>query len=198
MLDPDPDPLLLAPEFDDDLPVYPRMFPVPDRTPYGYAVDMGVIRSEFAAGNSRQRRAFRVMPHALALTFHMRFEELTSWQNWVNVYAYGWFHCPVSTMYAGAPPNGANLRHELLRFTGNLAIQSEGWDWIGVSVSAELSPDAFAQNPGWGLGGWIIGGTPKAPALDWIIGGTPAAPSLDTITAGSPGIPAIPSRSLSP
>lgn len=173
------------------VPEYPLQFPIPDRQPYAYQVDMGVVRSEMAAGNSRQRRAFIVMPHQLGLSFHMRVEELYFWQSWVNQFAYSWFLCPVSTMYAGAPPAAANMRLEVLRFTGNLDVQMDGWNWVAVSVPAELSADAQATVPPFGDGGWIIGGTPGAPDNGaWYIGGTPAAPARDTVTAGTPAFPA--------
>jgi hypothetical protein len=182
---PSVNPLLLA-----DLPRYPGNFPVPDREPYSYAVDMGVVRSEMAAGNSRQRRAYKVMPHYLSLSFHMRIEELYLWQNWIDAFGYEWFVCPVSTMYAGGPPVPANLRDEVLRFTSDLAIGMEGWDWVSVTVAAELSGDAQASNIGYGTHGWVIGGTPADPSVDWIIGGTPAAPSPDWVIAGTATFPA--------
>jgi hypothetical protein len=172
------------------VPEYPLQFPIPDRQPYAYQVDMGVVRSEMAAGNSRQRRAFTIMPHALGLSFHLRIEELYFWQSWVNAYAYSWFLCPVSTMYAGGPPEPENLRLEVLRFTGNLDVQMEGWDWVAVSVPAELSSDAQAMQPPGGLGGWIVGGTPAAPSPDWVLAGTPAAPSPDWVLSGTPEFPA--------
>lgn len=172
------------------VPEYPAEFPIPDRQPYAYSVDMGVIRSEMAAGNARQRRAYRVMPHAFGLSFHLRFEELTLWQNWVNAYGYSWFLCPVSTMYAGLPPEPENLRYEVLRFTGNLDVQSEGWDWAAVSVAAELAPDAEAANPGPGAAGWIISGTPATPSgAAWYIGGTPGEPSPGVVAGGTPALP---------
>jgi len=182
---------LAPPDFDDDFEVYPSSFPVPDRQPYAYAVDMAVVRSDFSAGNARQRRAFRNMPHAFALSFHMRIEELFFWQNWVNANAFDWFHCPVSTMYAGGPPEAENLRHEILRFTSDLNVQMDGWNWVSVTVAAELSGDAFATLTPWGAGGWIIGGTPGDPSIDWIIGGTPGAPSPDWVIPGTPAFPAI-------
>jgi hypothetical protein len=187
-----PEPHIAPPDVDDGFPVYPASFPIADRQPYAYAVDMGVVRSDFAAGNARQRRAYRVMPHALSLTFHLRFEELFLWQNWVNEFAYSWFHCPVSTMYAGGPLIPTNLAYELLRFTGDLAVQSDGWNLVAVTVPAELSPDAFAEVPPFGSGVWIIAGAPADPATGWIIGGTPGAPSPNWLIGGSPALPAVP------
>lgn len=174
----------------DGFPVYPATFPVAERVPYAVTVDMGVIRSDFAAGNARQRRAYRTMPHALALTFRLRTTELLTWQNWVNAYAFEWFYCPVATMYAGEPPAPGTLSYELLRFTGNLDAQALGWNLHALSVFAELSPAAEAANAGWGAGGWIVGGTPPAPSPVWIIAGGPFEPAAALIVAGSPPIPA--------
>lgn len=168
-------------------PAYPATFVIPDRQPYSYSVDMGIIRSEMAAGNARQRRAFTNMPHALSLSFHMRIEELWYWQNWVNTYAYSWFLCPVSTMYAGGPPAPSNLRYEVLRFTSDLQVAMDGWDWVAVTVAAELSANAESHID---FGDWIIGGTPAAPNSDlWHIGGTPADPSPEWALAGTPARP---------
>ncbi len=185
--DPPPTPMQL---FAASVPKYPDAFAVPDRAPYSYQVDMGVVRSQMAAGNSRQRRLYKIMPHYLALSFHMRFEELYFWQRWVNQFAYEFFACPVSTMYAGGPPHPSNMRHEVLRFTGDLAIAMDGWNWATVTVSAELSGDAFAELLPIGWAPWIVGGTPENPnSATWYVGGTPAAPSPDWVIGGDPGNP---------
>jgi hypothetical protein len=183
------DPSLPPPTFDDDLSVYPADFVVADQSPYSYSVDMGLVRSEFAAGNSRQRRAYNIMPHMIALTFHMRVEALFVWQSWINANAYTFFHCPVSTMYAGEPPTPANLRYEILRFTSDLAVSMDGWDWVGVTVAAELSNDAHSTAPPVALGGWLVAGQPNAPSVNTFTGGTPAAPSPDWVEAGTPDAP---------
>lgn len=182
-------PIITPPDFADDLAVYPIDFPVADRQPYSYAVDMGLLRSEFAAGNARQRRQYTVMPHMLALSFHMRVEELFLWQSWVNALAYSFFHCPVSTMYAGEPPKPANLRYETLRFAGDLAVSMDGWDWVAVTVAAELSNDAQTTAPPIGLGGWIVGGKPATPSFNTFTAGTPAAPAPAWVLAGTPEFP---------
>jgi hypothetical protein len=182
-------PRLVPPDFTDDLSVYPSDFPIADRSPYSYAVDMGVVRSEFSAGNSRQRRAYTIMPHVISLVFHMRVEDSYVWQTWINGNAYTFFHCPVSTMYAGEPPDNTNLRYEILRFTSDLAVTMDGWDWVGFTVAAELSNDAHSTAPPVALGGWIVGGQPPAPSSDLFIGGTPAAPSVAWVLAGTPSAP---------
>jgi len=178
------------------VPAYPADYPIADRSPYSYQVDMGVIRSEMAAGNFRQRRVFKNMPHAIALVFHMSIETLHSWQAWVNENAYAYFTCPISTMYAGGPPTPGNIRAEVLRFTSDLAIAMDGFDYVAVTVGAELAPDAYvssayALNAPVAGGNWVIDGTPPAPSdPDDIIAGTPAAPASPTVSGGTPGAPA--------
>jgi hypothetical protein len=172
------------------VPKYPLDFPIPDRAPYSYQVDMGVVRSAMAAGNTRQRRLYKIMPHFLALSFHMRVEDLTLWQGWANQFAYQYFTCPVSTMYAGQPPDASNMRYEVLRFTSDLQIAMDGWNWVSVTVAAELSGDAYATFKPIGLGGWIVGGYPAAPSPAWMTAGTPAAPAADWTLAGTPNAPA--------
>lgn len=172
-------------------PSYPSVHPIPDRAPYAYGVDMGVVRSDFAAGNSRQRRGYVTMPHLLQLTFHLRVEELYLWQRWINAYGYSWFNLPISTMYAGGPPVASNIRYEVVRFVSDLAIAMDGWNWVSVAVSAEMSIDAWAadQDNGAGIGGWVIGGRPGSPSADWYIGGSPPLPSPQWVKAGTPAFP---------
>lgn len=171
------------------VPEYPAAFPIADRLPYSYQVDMGVVRSEMAAGNTRQRRAYDVMPHFLGLSFHLRIEELFLWQSWVNGNAYSFFLCPVSTMYAGQPPDPDNMRSEVLRFTGDLQISMEGWNLVAVTVPAELASDAHATAPIVGIGGWIVGGQPAAPSPDWVIALWPSGPATNWVLAGTPAAP---------
>jgi hypothetical protein len=185
----EPAPRLVPPTFTDNLPVYPSAFVIADRSPYSYKVDMGLLRSEFAAGNARQRRAYDVMPHMLALSFHMRVEQLFAWQEWINANGFGWFHCPVSTAYAGEPPDPATIRYEILRFASDLDIAADGWDWFAIGVAAELSNDAQTTAPPIGAGGWIVGGAPSTPSPDTFTAGTPAAPAPDWVLAGTPQVP---------
>lgn len=173
----------------DTVPHYPASFPLPDRQPYAYGVDMGVVRSQMAAGNARQRRLYRFQPHMLQLSFHLRFEDLYEWQNWVSAWAYSWFALPVSTKYAGGPPIPSSIRPEVVRFTSDLAVTMEGWDYVAVTVAAEMSIDAEVRNPPIGVSGWVIGGTPAGPSDAWMIGGTPASPSPDWAIGGTPDLP---------
>lgn len=165
---------------------YPPGFPLPDRQPYGIAADMGVVRSPMAAGNARQRRLYRHMPQQFQLSFHLHTSELYQWQYWVNLYAYDWFALPLASMFAppanwspdGIQPAGQISPH-IARFISDLSISMDGYDWFGVTVAAEVSPDMLAF-------------VPRPPGMDVIDAGTPdnPSPATDVLDGRFPNAPA--------
>src|SRR4029077_374662 len=171
--------------------VYPDSFQCAQITPYKVAVDMGVLRTPMEGGYARQRRLYRVMPHAFDLCFIMPAVELGAWQQWVNDNAYDYFEMPkLESMYSGLV--GEIAAPHSIRFTGNLEIDNPVYGWVRVKVGAELDP---LQNTNLGpiapSNAWFIGATPQAPSIGSDLhAGTPAAPALDRIMAGSPGRPA--------
>jgi Putative Ig domain len=120
--------------------VYPQTFPCPDRQPYSLAVDAGVLRTQFSAGNFRQRRIYRRMPTLLSLQFTMRADELTAWQEWCNANAWNWFQIDLES----ALGKGQILAPHEIRFITSLDINSEGWNLVSVTVAAEMSPAMLA------------------------------------------------------
>jgi hypothetical protein len=71
---------------------YPPMLPCVSRIE-GHAASLfaGLVRTPMAAGNTRQRRAQRVLPQSLALVFVMPQDILAAWLSWVNKYAFTGF-----------------------------------------------------------------------------------------------------------
>lgn len=172
-------------------PNYPASFQCPQIIPYGWTVDMGIIRTPMEGGNSRQRRRYRTMPHGFKLEFIMPALALGQWQSWVNAFAYDWFTMNLESMWSAA--TGAITSPHLIRFISDLEFDDVVYGWVRCRVQAELSPNQVA------LGGpllptyaWVIGGTPQAPSnANSVIAGNPSSPSTpDWIFAGTPQFPA--------
>lgn len=176
---------------------YPRRFPLPSSQPYAIAANMGVIRTPFAAGNTRQRRAFRNMPQMFSLAFQLHTYELYDWQYWANANAYDWFSLPLASMYApparwspdGVQPPGLIAPH-VARFISDLAISADGFDLFSVTVQAELSPEMWAKVKPPPASFVIEGGSPANPSLDILDGRFPSAPAPGgPVNAGTPDNP---------
>jgi hypothetical protein len=160
--------------------VYPRKFPLPDRQPYSLAVDAGLLRSQFNAGNTRQRRQYFRLPTIMALQFTLRAEELAEWQEWCNANAWTWFQIDLQS----ALGKGEILAPHEVRFITSLDISSVGWNLVSVTVGAEMSPamlaDAFTPvEPPIAGPYWIVAGTPGNPAVTVTDPGTVANPSVE-------------------
>ena len=166
---------------------YPQSFRLPD-IEYSAAVDMGVLRTPFDSGASRQRRRYTWMPTQLQVRFVLHYQQKALWLNWWNKNAYDWFTMAVPDMTV----KHATDRCEPLqvRCIADLNITPVGRDHVEITTVIEL-------HPGWNAAAaaapkcmWIIAGTPTAPATDTFTGGTPAAPAANTVTAGTPAKPA--------
>lgn len=153
---------------------YPHAFPCPRIDPYGWEVDMGLIRTKMDGGYSRQRRTTNVMPHDFALEFMVPLIQLRDWQYWVDAYAYEYFNLPLIS-WMSSPTSGPTLHSA--RFTSNLEITLEDKKIVRVRVRCELGPIPPTDVR-------ISAGTPANPSPDWIIAGSPAAPSHDIIRGG--------------
>lgn len=154
---------------------YPPGYPLPQRDPYAYSVDMGVYRTAMESGAPRQRRRYATQPHYFNLEFIVPVADIDTWQQWINQNAYEFFYLPlVNHITIGSTMCGNFC---LARFTSDLAISVLTKDFLRVTVAAELQPGQNNTNPT--RTDWIIGGTPAAPSLDWVIGGTPSSPSPD-------------------
>jgi len=170
---------------------YPSSFQCPKIIPYAWSVDMGILRTPMEGGNARQRRRYRVMPHAFRLEFILSALALGQWQTWINSFAYDWFLMDLQSMWSAA--TGNIIAPHIIRFTSDLEFEDVTYGWVRCRVGAELSPNQYA------LGGpllptyaWVIAGTPLAPSLDgWVIAGDPTDPSSpDWIYSGTPQFPA--------
>jgi hypothetical protein len=73
------------------IPMWPKALPYPDRDGYQYAIEFGLIRTQFEGGYSRQRRTVWGMPATFAMTFRMTTAQLGVLQKFLDASGYGWF-----------------------------------------------------------------------------------------------------------
>jgi hypothetical protein len=167
---------------------YPSSFPTPLIDGYGIGVDMGLLRTPFESGRSRQRRRYTSMPTAFNFSFAVKVKDLDSWQQWVNQNAYTWFKIKAMSYLTGAT-NDTCSEH-VVRFTSDLSITPITAEAVKIDVTAEQAPTDLFAPPVPLTDDWIIARTPANPSVDWYIARTPANPAPDVVVAGSPNSPA--------
>ena len=169
---------------------YPASFPCPSRSEgHSAQVSAGLVRTPMEAGNTRQRRAQRILPHQIALVFMIDQAEYASWLAWVNAHAWDeWIVMELPGLRASRA--GTDILATHVRFCSDLSAELLNvhrlW-WWRVRVACEYLPvpsDFPAID-----GVWIIGGTPAAPAPDWVLAGTPGALAPIFTNPGTPGAP---------
>jgi hypothetical protein len=143
------------------------------------------------AGNTRQRRSQRVLPHQIGLVFVVDQSLYAAWLSWVNAHAWDdWIVMPLPGLRAsGAQTSTAPVP---VRFMTDLHAElvpvARLWVWQ-ISVAAEYLPlyaDFLVMD-----GVWIIGATPTTPAPAWILGGTPTTPAPIFTNPGTPAAPTV-------
>jgi hypothetical protein len=171
---------------------YPGSFPCASRVEgHSSSASAGLVRTPMEAGNTRQRRAQRVLPHQLALVFVIDQDLYGAWLSWVNAHAWDeWVVMPLPGLRAGVA--GTPTSPTPVRFMSDLQAElvpvHRLWVWR-VSVAAEylpLSSDFLALD-----GIWIRGGAPVQNFPDFVIGGTPAAPAPIFTNPGTPHAPVV-------
>jgi hypothetical protein len=137
---------------------YPASLPCVSRTDGPSAVaHAAVVRTPMEAGNTRQRRAHRVLPHRLALSFDIAQDEFAAWLTWCNENAWAdffWLKLPGLI----ASRAGVNAAPVPVRFVSDLSRElwrGRGlWGWrVRVEVEYQPTPPDLASVP---LGDWII------------------------------------------
>lgn len=140
----------------------------------------GAVRTPMEAGNVRQRRAHRALPHQLSLAWMIpQRTTLAAFLAWCNANAWGdWFTLTLPGLIASRL--GLRTAEVPVRFVSDVRMElvtGRGlWYWR-VGVDAEYLPSAADLGPMPMDDGWIVAGTPSAPALLWIVAGTPGQPS---------------------
>lgn len=170
---------------------YPASLPCVSRIEgHSANISAGLVRVVMDGGNARQRRKHRVLPHTLSLVFIVSQSQLNEWLAWANKNAWdAFFNLKLPGLYAAS--KGLDTTPTPVRFISDLQTElipiNRLWLWR-VTVSAEYVPTP-ADLIG-AMGGWIIAGTPAAPAADLIVAGTPGSPATDWIVGGTPLQPA--------
>jgi hypothetical protein len=171
---------------------YPSSFPCASRIEgHSAALSAGLVRTPMEAGNTRQRRTQRLLPHQISLVFMIDQALYGSWLSWVNAHAWDeWITMPLPGLLAGVAQT--DTAPVPVRFMTDLQTElltvSRLW-WWRVRVSAEYLPqqsDFMIFN-----GVWIIGGSPSTPATDSIIGGSPTSPAPIFTNPGTPAAPTV-------
>ena len=122
---------------------YPDSFPCASRSDGHTAAQFaGLVRSPMEAGNSRQRRSHRTLPHQISLTFVMAQELYADWLAWVNAHAWDeWIQMNLPGLAAGNA--GTVTAPILVRFMTDLRselLPGRGlWYWR-VKVDCEWQP----------------------------------------------------------
>jgi hypothetical protein len=171
---------------------YPATLPCVSRVEgHSETAYAGVVRTPMGAGNTRQRRAQRVLPHRLTLVFVVAQELYSDWVAWVNAHAFAEF-VGLALPGLAAGRVGADTVTVPVRFVSDVRAEllpvHRLWYWR-CSVDAEWLPTSADLLP-IATGGWIVGGRPATPsAPNWIIAGGPATPSPGRILAGTPASP---------
>jgi hypothetical protein len=171
---------------------YPLSFPCASRIE-GHSAQLaaGLVRTPMEAGNTRQRRSQRALPHQIALVFMIDQTVYGAWLSWVNAHAWDeWIDMKLPGLRAGVAgtPTAAVPVRFMTDLQAELVPVHRLWFWR-VSVSAEYLPlasDFLVMD-----GVWIIGSTPTTPAPDWIVGGTPTTPAPAFTNPGTLQAPTV-------
>jgi hypothetical protein len=164
---------------------YPSTLPCVSRIEgHSAALSAGLVQTPMEAGNLRQRRRHRTLPHRIELAFMIDQAVYAAWLAWVNANAFDTF---VAMRLPGLLASRAGTSTALVpvRFVSDIStelVQAHRlWFWR-CRVTAEWMPTTEDLAP-ITQGNWIAA-TDDAP--DWIIAGTPLTPSVSTITGGTP------------
>lgn len=172
--------------------IYPAPFPCPSRVEgHDQAMAAGLVRTPMEAGNSRQRRAHRVLPTRIGLVFMIHQPDYAAWLTWVNENAWDdWVTMKLPGLEASRL--GLDTAEISVRFMTDLQADlvpvHRLW-WWRVRVAAEYLPTPQQLAPVF-TGDWIVAGHPAFVPTDWIVAGTPPTPSPDVISAGTARSPA--------
>lgn len=170
---------------------WPTTLPCPLIRGYGTEAVSSVVRTPFQAGNTKQRRLHKQLPHTMSLSWVFSQAQYEDAVRWMNVNGWQWFTIDLPSALAGL--RGKQIVPHSVRFISDFSSRliraNAGWYWE-VAVTAEWVPPA-ADFEIHLIGDWIIAHDPVSPSTpDWVIAGTPALPSTpDVYVSGTPDAP---------
>lgn len=137
---------------------YPPLLPCVSRIEgHSATIFAGLVRTPMEAGNTRQRRTHRVLPHRLSLVFVMAQEVYAAWLAWVNENAFDqWILMSLPgdlAARAGTPTAPTPVRF-VSDVTAELMPADRLWYWR-CRVEAEWLPSAADLGPA-PFGPWIL------------------------------------------
>ena len=169
---------------------FPTTFPCP-RTVMDVTMTTGLVRTQFEAGTTKQRRRFKNLPHLLNVQWVLNSTELRQVVPWLNDNGYKEFDIDLPSGLAGqiGKPTAAHTVRVVSDLACNMLVYNKDdptrnlWE---LNLTLEWMQYSTTVRP---AGIWIIARTPANPSPDWYIARTPANPSPDWVLTGTPTIP---------
>lgn len=120
------------------IPLWPKTLPYPDRDGYQYAIEFGLLRTQFEGGYTRQRRTSWGMPATFALTFRMNTAQLGTLQTFMEKSAFAWFAMDLVSGGARIVRPASDCVLHKVRFISNPMHDLIGPNVWRVTVQAEV------------------------------------------------------------
>lgn len=122
------------------------VFPVDDlgaplRADYRFVVDMGLVRTPFESGATRQRRRYLNQPAVLSLAWDFNTAQMARFGAFADVDGYSWFRMNLPSIQTpGTEVEPAIYLTPIdLRFTTNYVASATGFDRYKIEVGAEVA-----------------------------------------------------------
>lgn len=120
--------------------------PEPDRDGYGYQIGLGLVRTKFADGSTRQRRRWTHWPRTWVVQWTVRADVLHTLSAWLAAFGTDWGELP---LLSGEDPAGAIKSHRV-RMIGDLSVQPvAGGLWRVRAELEQASGTTPADISGW-------------------------------------------------
>jgi len=167
-------------DFPPDLPCVSRI------DGYSFNSSSSLYRTDFDAGNARQRRSNFVLPQEFTLSWRCPNDKLHPLFTWLNAYGYNWFNLRLASIESSEL--GQFASDIVVRLMTDISISLNPiykQQWWTLSVGAEYwPPESMLVG-----GSWVIGRTPGDPSPDWVVGRGPPDPPLSRVIGGTPELP---------
>lgn len=121
-----------------NIPQWPKSLPMPDRDGYQYAIEAGLIRTQFSGGYTRQRRTVWGMPATFAMNFRMNTAQLAILQTFLDVAGFSWFAMDLVSGGARVVRPASDCVLHKVRFISNPSHELIGPNVWRVSLQAEV------------------------------------------------------------